>query len=42
MAKKQSTTPKINYGPDTALIMGEGQVARSEAAKTMLPTMAFA
>jgi uncharacterized protein YegJ (DUF2314 family) len=42
MAKKQSTTPKINYGPDTALIMGEGQVARSEAAKNMLPTMAFA
>ena len=42
MAKKQSTTPRINYGPDTALIMGEGQVARSEAAKTMLPTMAFA
>tara|TARA_R100000700_G_scaffold18811_1_gene25471 strand:- start:4733 stop:6118 length:1386 start_codon:yes stop_codon:yes gene_type:complete len=41
MAKKQSTTPRINYGPDTALIMGEGQVARSEAAKTMLPTMAF-
>jgi len=37
MAKKQS----INYGPDSALIQGEGLVARSEAAMNMAPGMAF-
>ena len=37
MAKKQS----INYGPDNALIQGEGLVARSEAAMDLAPGMAF-
>ena len=35
MAKKQSSS--LNYGPDTALILGERDVRRAQAALTLAP-----
>ena len=35
MAKKQSSS--LNYGPDTALILGERDVRKAQAALTLAP-----